>query len=275
MSNKVPVGVAVKTFVTPEMAADFLSRAAGQRPVGPSHVTFLAAEIAEDRWETNNDMITFANDGSLNNGQHRCHAIIKADKGAWIYVAEGLSTKAFAKMDTPRRRSGADMIALAGGANYAITAAIVHLFVAYDNEAIDRRGWDRLSNDELFKAYKDNKDAVDASAAISRGVLRALGLGNGAVLGGAHYIFSRLDPELANRFVETVKTPGVWGIPNAEDLHLALLRRGKGRRSEAENLAVLIKAWNRHRTGAPRPGSRAVTYFRAAGKQLERFPRAI
>lgn len=257
-------------LVTPEMASAWLAAITKQRPCNARHVAFLAKEIAEERWDPNNDAVSFAQDGSLINGQHRLNAIVKAGKAAVLLVSRGLSTGSFTKMDTQRRRSGADMISIAGGARHVLAASIVHLVVAYERGECDSSGWPRLSNDDVYNEYLARKDDIDRAAVAGQGVPRGLRIG-GSVVGGGHYLFAKAaDPESADVFIHALKI-GDRDVPAAYQFRESLLRRSKGKRPEGENLAVLIKAWNRFRATSP-SASRPAAYFRARGKQQETFP---
>lgn len=102
-------------FVTPEVASKWLeSRSEDQRRVSDIHVTFLAREIEEGRWELNGDAIRFDDSGRLVDGQHRLEAVVRANKGIKTLVVRNLSHTAMAVIDTGKRRNISDFLRVRG-----------------------------------------------------------------------------------------------------------------------------------------------------------------
>lgn len=64
--------------VTPEMAADFLKSNDHNRAITEANIARIAWEIQAGEWEAIHQPIAFAPGGSIVDGQHRLHAIIKA-----------------------------------------------------------------------------------------------------------------------------------------------------------------------------------------------------
>ena len=80
--------------ITPETAASMLQLNTGNRPVVAKHVTAIAREITEGRWQINGDTVCFSDD-RLVDGQHRLMAIIKAGIPIQTFVVRGISSESF------------------------------------------------------------------------------------------------------------------------------------------------------------------------------------
>lgn len=94
----------VPTFekITPAQAKAWLDDPKvnhSNRTLRQDHVRFLAKEMAEGRWEPNNDAICFAKDGRLLNGQHRLSAIVLSGKPQELFVIRGMDEESFKVMD--------------------------------------------------------------------------------------------------------------------------------------------------------------------------------
>jgi hypothetical protein len=245
--------------MTPQWATELLSTIKRQRPLNRPHVAHLSSEILEGRWELTNDAVCVAVDGSLINGQHRLTAIKKTGIPVDVLLAEGLSSSSFTKMDIPRKRSAADMVALSGGTNAASASSVVSLVVRYENQEVSLFGWRILSNEQVVEEYVKRKVDIDRSVAMGRGVPRGLGIGV-SVVAGTHYLISKIDPVDATRFIRAFND-GDASVPEAFRLREALLRRGRGRLSSGEGLAIMLNAWRNHRSGRSVSKTRSPLYI--------------
>jgi hypothetical protein len=98
--------------LTPELAGWLLENNGGNRRISPSEVERIATDIAEGRWQINGDTVKVSVSGRLVDGQHRCLAVIKADRPVITLIAfEVADTKdVFATIDQQRQRSVRDII---------------------------------------------------------------------------------------------------------------------------------------------------------------------
>ena len=92
------------TFVTPDMACDWLEKNIDNRKLKKDKIELYAQAILEDRWLPNHQGISFYEDGGLADGQHRLYAIIQAGRGVWMNVSYGLPRASIHCIDenTPR-----------------------------------------------------------------------------------------------------------------------------------------------------------------------------
>lgn len=94
--------------VTPALAKQWLEENTENRNVRRSHLETLAREIRADRWRVTHQGIAFSALGRLMDGQHRLHAIIRANKSAVLTVFVGLDDNMFGALDRGQRRTVAD-----------------------------------------------------------------------------------------------------------------------------------------------------------------------
>lgn len=92
MSNphKKPNIVAVMTYVTVEMAIEFLKTNVQNRPLTMARVKELAEIMKLDFYITTHQGVAFDVNGILVDGQHRLAAIVESGIPQWIFVFNGL-----------------------------------------------------------------------------------------------------------------------------------------------------------------------------------------
>lgn len=114
-------------MLTPEIASALLATNVRNRKVRPSHVAKLAREIDLDRWAFNGATIVIDTDGHLLDGQHRCMAVVEADKPVYTVFVKGVDPLAFATVDKGCARTAGDTLRL-HGYKYAFIMAAVARF---------------------------------------------------------------------------------------------------------------------------------------------------
>lgn len=102
--------------VTPELARYWLTLNRMNRPISPRQVMEYARDIGDDAWDLNYQTITFREDGSLNDGQHRLEAVLAAGRPILSLVVWGVPRDAFRSTDIGMKRSAHQIVNLAGRA---------------------------------------------------------------------------------------------------------------------------------------------------------------
>lgn len=99
--------------VTPELAAKWLEKNNNRRLRMP-RVEEMARDMLNGQWRDTHQAIAFNCDGSLKDGQHRLHAVVKSGVPQVFWIATGLSDEAGVHIDTHAPRSDCDAFQLAG-----------------------------------------------------------------------------------------------------------------------------------------------------------------
>lgn len=115
--------------ITPAQAQLWMGRNTHNRPMSVSVVKKYAKYMADGLWQLNGEPIIFADDGSLMSGQHRLQACINANVPFESVVMTGVDRKAFATLDTHRRRTASDVLAIEGVKYGARVAAAARAYV--------------------------------------------------------------------------------------------------------------------------------------------------
>jgi hypothetical protein len=104
-------------LITPEMAEEFLTHNIRNRNIRLPYVDELATYMRQGKWDVTHQGIVFYEDGTLFDGQHRLHAIIKAGIPVKMMVTYGIPL-ATTHADTGLKRSEADLVKLMGNSEF-------------------------------------------------------------------------------------------------------------------------------------------------------------
>ncbi|MDT0401133.1 hypothetical protein [Streptomyces edwardsiae] len=157
--------------VSPEIATD--ARNTGNRPLSKAAVQRLVGRMDRGEWQLTHQGIAFDEDGVLIDGQHRLAAIAKAGISVSLTVTHGVPRTAFTVMDTGRKRTGRDALALTGEANATHLAAALrglHLYLNAPNSSWSG-GSSVTSNDQpltMLDEHPGFRDALQHGVALNR-----------------------------------------------------------------------------------------------------------
>jgi hypothetical protein len=115
--SKSKIDIEVMREFTPDFAAELIKNTPKlQRNVSQSIVSRYAADMLAGRWRTTGDPIRLTPSLELLDGQHRCHAVVKADVVLRDVVLEILhDERAFEAIDQGKSRNLRDIVKMSGG----------------------------------------------------------------------------------------------------------------------------------------------------------------
>jgi hypothetical protein len=197
--------------VTPDLASEILEKYNNEnRPLSKTNVIKLAKEMENGNWKFNGETLSFNAKGNLSNGQHRLHGIVVSGMTFRFLVTSGIDPETFPTIDSGRKRTGSDVLGIAGVSN-ATTASAVCKFInafktgkfSYTSKASDNR---TLSNTDIEEYYNSLKN-IDESIKFGKNMsLKSCGLLTATVVSSFHYLFSEVDDVLAEDFLTKLST---------------------------------------------------------------------
>jgi hypothetical protein len=113
--------------ITPARAAEWLRANTTNRPVSRPVVRSFAEAMRRGEWLITHQGIAFDVNGVLVDGQHRLAAVIEADQPVEMTVFTDVSEGGFDVLDTGKRRTAADVLAIEGEKNSILLAAMVRI----------------------------------------------------------------------------------------------------------------------------------------------------
>ncbi|MET7766309.1 hypothetical protein [Streptomyces sp. NPDC005336] len=237
--------------VSPQLAAEWLTRNTNNRPLSKSTVQQLVGQIQRGEWQLTHQGIAFDEDDVLIDGQHRLAAIAKAGITVPLTVTHGVPRTAFTVMDTGRKRTGRDALALAGETNATHLAAALrglHLYLSVPNSAWSG-GSSVTSNDQLLVMLEKHpgiRDALHHGIALNRACRITV---TAATIGW--YVTTEARPDIDQSSWKDGVVTGARlesGDPRLTlrntMLSLAAGRTHRRRDDSREHLLYYLKAWN-------------------------------
>lgn len=251
-SNVTPLTVkptASIVFVTPEIAARWLDANTRNRNVRHATVSTYARDMHAGNWHLTGESIKFAADGSLLDGQHRLHAIIKSGVTVPMYVMRGITPEAQRVMDTGRKRTASDALAIKGDANSALLAATTRLALGVATEAPDPGRYEatHAEIEAFITEYPNIRESVDFARQVARRTDCPP-----AVVAYTHWVLSAINRDQASDFW-TAAADKV-GLSDGDPVialtnRFAESRRNREQLTKRTYLSLIYRAWNIRRAG--------------------------
>lgn len=237
-----------KCSVTPEIAALLLERNASNRKLNEGDIQRYADDIMAGRWAFNGETMIISDDGFLNDGQHRCHAVIRAGRAIDTAVVFGVPRESRTTVDGGRVRQVGDYLQMddiPNGTNVA--AAARKIMEIEDYGKIISSVEQRHSKQAVLARSRQDSGILDSVRSCH---LQGFGkVGSLSMLATAHYFFKKIDADAADEFIQKLVSGAdlplhhpIWTARNklvGRDVRL----------SQNEKLKTIIMGWNNWRAG--------------------------
>lgn len=259
--------------VTPALAEEWLAKNTHNRRLRETRVNRYATDMANGDWRWNGESIKFSKAETILDGQHRLHAVIRADVTIPMAVVRGLDDEAQETVDGGIPRAFHDVLALRGEVDAPALAAIVRKVASWEEGSRKRLDGSQFSTAELLRCL----DVHPELRSFTREARRCATGCNlpGSVLGLAWWVFDQVDDEDATFFFERLADGQglVKGDPIYELRRTLSDRQGiRQERRQMFMLAFTIKAWNAYREGRTDVG---FYRFKPGGANPEKFPEPV
>lgn len=126
-------------MIGPDEASTLLKANTSNRPLTRSNVVALASAMTRGEWVLNGETIIFSPDGTLMQGQHRLHAIIKSGVTVPLLLVRGIQFDAFSTLDLGRKRSVGDVLNIHGEVNANVLASALRSIGLIEGIVTDQR----------------------------------------------------------------------------------------------------------------------------------------
>lgn len=240
-----------KVFVTPELAAQWLSHNADNRKLIDNHVSALAAVLSRGEWALNGETIKFSSSGRLLDGQHRLTACVTAGVGFWTYVVHGLDDSTFDTIDTNARpRKASDILSIKGKASaHSLAACVKALWIfSQKGQFFDGGGGATGFSPRVCVEVLARRPAIEDFIQLTHSNRV---FGSQSLLAALAYLFSCVDDQLSSEFVSVMNDGSSDMARPFNVLREALIgRRMSSVRVGNRPLAFMaIRTWNSELSG--------------------------
>lgn len=260
--------------VTPAVADTYLLRnkvegKQANRNLRPNHVAALARDMQEGRWKRSPMPIVFDRTGRLIDGQHRLHAIIRANLAQPMVVIQNVDTDVQEVIDAPAARSAADALMLSkrvSGDHPAVAsvarALILHGEGHHQHFRPNVNGARKVTNSEIAEWVDQQKarpaDELNVLSAIGHARTEWARLGDIlplSVQGIIYMLLADVDRNDAEAFLLSLSNQE-FGDGEGDPVkqlydRLNLARINTEGLRIGQQLYFVITAWNAYRQGQP------------------------
>lgn len=148
-------------LITPELANEYLKKMVNNRPVNFTVVDYYTSLILRGQFLPNGECIKFNTNGELADGQHRLHAIIKANKGVLVSVMRNCPIADFTTYDTPKVRNPRDIIGM--HTNSSAIGSFITSYLKFKNTQATTLVCNslkvrRISNEDVWQEFSRRQD---------------------------------------------------------------------------------------------------------------------
>lgn len=158
--------------ITPEIAAAMLQCNVDNRRLSETLITQYASDMASGRWKMTGQPIIVADDGELNDGQHRLAAVVKAGVAVDVMVIRGALRSTRDAIDTGKSRTSGDVLQMFHIPDGNAVAALAQIVISWERAGKSRVGGRNLvsKGDVIARAKVDHRlvDATRLSAAAGK-----------------------------------------------------------------------------------------------------------
>lgn len=262
----------VEIEITPDVAKKWLEKNNNNRKIDWNRVHSYAESFKKGLWQTNPETISFYENGSLRNGQHRLLAIVESGVTVKLWVSFGVPNDSVI-CDNNKQRTLQNFCQMNGQeaalCSKDVTSGVNTLFAQYNRFIV--------SDSVKLKFIEDNAPSLLYIKRIT-GRKHSRLASRAAVFAAIFVAFrSGISEETLERFIDVLTS----GFVNNESenaaivLRNALLREKAGGRTIAEKtFRISLKAIADFDNGIPRRrwytklGTEALPYYESFGKEV-------
>lgn len=248
--------------LTPSIAAVLLERNPANRKVKWSKVQDYAKDMKHGSWKFNGEPIIIADDGLLNDGQHRCAAVVESNVTIPALMVFGVDRGTRDTLDQGVARTSGDYLSIHGHTqtnNLAAVAKAVWQWRTYG--FIATGGRHSPTRSEVLATVEDNPGIVKSFQFVDRKNTRTMG--SPSIMAFAHFAIKVVAGEIAANYFFDALIDGT-NLKAGDPILTVRNRLIVDRRSlrPGDRAELLFRAWNAHRLGQTR------VLFRLSGGEL-------
>lgn len=191
-----------------EDAEKMLRQNIHNRNLSKKTIETYAKEIKKGNWQINGEAIKIAKNGDLLDGQHRLHAIIRADNPIESMVISGLPNEVFDTLDQGKKRNITAFMGMNGVKNAGVTASATRLLYIYTaakkNRTIPMYKGSAGSAHDVLEFFEHHKELEDSVVMVLS--LKGARVCHSSLLSFVHYLMADIDREDADEFISKLIT---------------------------------------------------------------------
>jgi hypothetical protein len=235
--------------VGPSLARALLNRNQENRKVSDIVIESYSRDMRNDAWKFNGEPIIVSADGQLNDGQHRCEAIIMADREIECLLVIGVERDSRTTVDQGKVRTLGDFLSMRGHVDTNVLGACANMVWQYRSHQMVRcKAAQRPTKSQLIN-FVEEHPGLDHSMHIARRK-GSYAVGGNSMLAATNFLFAeKAGRNAADDFTIALIDGASLRIGNPILYARNRLVNESKRLTQQERFELIIKAWNAHRAG--------------------------
>lgn len=242
--------------LTPTLAEMLLKRNPGNRTLRQRAVGAYATDISSGNWALNGESIKIARDGLMNDGQHRCHAVVSAGRSIRTVILFGVDRDSRMTVDQGAVRTAGNYLAMNGAKDSNHVAAVASLLWQYEEGGrFATGGYSRPTKAQVAQSAESHPGIYDSILAVPTGSRL---VATKSLLAFCHYVIARrAGRHLADTFILSLGLGGMARSNPISRVRDRLLGEGK-KLTTPQKIELIFRGWNAWRRGETKERSVAL-----------------
>lgn len=238
----------VQVDLTPALAGELLAINDANRPLNKGRIEAYRHDMLNGKWVLNGETIIVSSDGTMNDGQHRCHAVIPGGVTVPVILIFGLSRESRLTTNQGKAKGAGDYAGMLGISNAKAVAAIARMVLTW--KTLGKLSGSRdVSHSDVLEFIEQNDAALQHAHHVSKTMYNnSRLLGASSITGFCFYICNEIAGPAAEAFFHALGTgenlSGDDPILTARNRLFSL--SGEARYARVE---IILRAWNAWREG--------------------------
>jgi hypothetical protein len=241
--------------ITPQMAAELLSKNTKNRVLRPRNVKFLSQQMEDGAWHLTGSGIQIGVSGRILDGQHRLQAVIESGCTVPMFIVSGIDDAAMSVIDTGMNRRANDVLSISGIKNSGAIAGGVKKILAHKRSKTHGgklHRYEQATNQQVLDFAIENSEFLNEIFNKSQKYYRSF---PAVTISGymAHYHrFYGEDKDRVDQFFMSLASGVGDGIKDPAIVLRNKLMRDKmtaGVLTPKEKDAIITSAWKYYRKG--------------------------
>lgn len=235
-----------RVMLTPELAGELLRNNPDNRFIRVGKAGQLSDDIRAGRWTFNGEPILISKEGMLNDGQHRCTAVVETNMSIDTMMIFGLDRASRITVDQGAAKAAGDYLSMEGIPNSTVVASIGRLLLAYEHsDGRNFSGSSFVSPGEIIARFMNDERVARSATFAANMHTYSKSLAPPSIIGFCHCIMSRVDPIAADTFMRQVCMGE--NIKKSDPAFAVRLALGRERLKRDEKAHIIIRGWNAFR----------------------------
>lgn len=233
--------------LTPALAELLLKRNEANRHLRVQKLADYIADMKSGSWELNGESIKVSRDGLLNDGQHRCQAVVESGCTIETMITFGVARETRTTLDQGAIRSPGDYLGMEEVEYSNEVAAAAALLWQYEHRGrVSYQTAHRPTKQQVRETYARHKGlSVSVTFVPRKGSSTT---GGASVLAFVHYVLSHVGEEAAGYFINKLVRGD--GLSARDPIYVCRERLHSDKRMKVgEKVELIFRAWNAHRRG--------------------------